>query len=306
MRLLDIKRNIKIAQEKFKYSNDTYGGVHRIKGIQNLKTALIEMQKSGFYIEETSVLMDNILSSRTDYLLFNAEQINPALRELEIIQKTIDTLFDWANNYIPDEEDESTINIKLPTLHKVDDLIKASTIINKALSQSISEIGGEIKIKHLDYGSSWIIISAGTAIGASLVVAIANVAFSITQKYYGVKMMQQQYERYKLGTDALKSMKEINEKIIATDIRVLAENVEKDFYPESDNERIERLRVSISEMAKLIELGGEVHPSLIAASNNEIKSPDYKSLLGVLKSVGELPRGEAPNSESEQEVPDGN
>lgn len=306
MRLLDIKRNINIACEKFKYSNDTYNGSHRIKDIQNLKTALIALRESNFYTENTSKLIDNILSSGTDYLLFSADQINLALRELEIIQKTIETLFYWVNKYIPCEEDESTVNIKLPTLCKVDDLIKASTIINKALSQSISEIGGEIKIKHLDYGSSWVIISAGTAIGASLVVAIANVAFSITQKYYGVKMMQQQYERYKLGTDALKSMKEINEKIIATDIRVLAENVEKDFYPESDNERIERLRVSISEMAKLIELGGEVHPSLIAASNNEIKSPDYKSLLGVLKSVGELPRGEAPNSESEQEVPDGN
>lgn len=306
MRLLDIKRNICIAYEEFEYTQDTYNSLYRINNIQGIKLALQEMQKSGFYKREQSALIENILSSHSDYMLFNADQINYAINELKRIKGTIETFYYWVKEYLSDDEDDTTINIKLPTLCKIDDLTKASTIINKALSQSVSEIGGEVKIKHLDYGSSWIIITLGTALAANLAVTLANAAFTIAQKYFGIKMMQQQYERYNMGTEILRTVKEANEKIIAVEIRTLAENVEKEFYPESDNERIERIRVSISEMAKLIELGGEVHPSLIAASNNEIKSPDYKSLTGILKSIGELPRSGSPNSENSQEIPDSN
>ena len=101
----------------------------------------------------------------------------------------------------------------------------------------------------------------------------------------------------------LKYIQETNEKIIAYDTRILAEHMEKDFYPDSDNERIERLRVSITEMTKLIELGGEVHPSLITTSEGKTNIPDYNSLIGIMKSAGELPRNEESKSEGKEESP---
>lgn len=178
-------------------------------------------------------------------------------------------------------------------------MVKASNIINKALSRSIAEIGGEVRVKHLDYGSSWIIISTGTALAAKLAMLLANAAFTIAQKYYGIKMLRQQYERCRMGTEIMRTIKDVNEKIIAADVRTLAEQIEKKTYTDTNNERIERLRVSITEMCKLIELGGEIHPALIGNSDNSIVAPDYKSLLNVIKSTGELPRSEDIKSEEE-------
>lgn len=239
----------------------------------------------------------------TDRITTDGSQINIFKDEISKLQSTITVLHNWLNRYVLDENDDVTINIKFPNLNKMEDLVNASSIINKALSRSVSEIGGEVKIKHLEYGSSWIIISLGVAAAVKLALMLADAAFKIAQKYYGIRMMQQQYERYSMGTDMLRTIKEANEKIIADDTRVFAENIEKELYEKKNNERIERLRVSIAEMTKLIELGGEVHPSLITYQNHNIQTPDYKSLHGVIKSIGELPRNEESKSEEEEETP---
>lgn len=305
MRLIDIKIHIERAYSFFdpKYSNS--GNTHYIDNVQSLKIAIQHLYDAGIIERNSSSIniYTIIDSSMTDRIIVDSSQINGYSVELSKLKYVINVLHSWIQRYVPDEEDEETINIKLPQLYKIDDLIKASSLINKALSQSISEIGGEIKIKHLEYGSSWVIISAGTALAAKLILALANAAFKITQKYYGVKIMQQQYERYSAATEVLKYIQETNEKIIAYDTRILAEHMEKDFYPDSDNERIERLRVSITEMTKLIELGGEVHPSLITTSEGKTDIPDYNSLIGIMKSAGELPRNEESKSEGKEESP---
>lgn len=307
MRLIDIKRHINMAYSYFepKYNNNNSNGNYYIDNIQSLKISIRNLYDAGILerSDNISSIFTMIESCVTDRIIADASQVGIYRKELEKIKGVITILHNWINRYVPDEEDEETINIKLPKLCKMDDLTKASSIINKALSQSVSEIGGELKIKHLEYGSSWIVISAGTALAAKLTMTLANAAFKIVQKYYGIRLMQQQYERYSMGTDILMAVKEANEKIIAYDTRAIAEHMEKDFYPDSDNERIERLRVSITEMTKLIELGGEVHPSLLTVQDNKAQIPDYNSLLGIIKSVGELPRNEEQKSEEGEEIP---
>lgn len=304
MRLIDIKRYIEFAYIRFDTKIQTVGNNYYITNVQTLRNAIQYLYKAGFLErnndeENIYSIIDSCLAER---LLVDSSKIDKIKIELISLQSALELMYNWINRYVPDNEDEETINIKLPDIIEIEDLIKASTLINKSLSHSVSEIGGELKVKHLDYGSSWLIISAGTVLGAKLVMAIAKAAFDIAKKYYGVKMMQQQYERYSMGTEMLRTIKEANEKIIASDCRTLAEHLEQEFYSESDNERIERLRVSISEMSKLIELGGEVHPSLITVSHDDIKVPDYNSLISVIKSAGELPRNDTEKSEGEQEI----
>lgn len=303
MRLIEIKQLVNIAYENFKPKYDNSNGNYFVDNVIALKVAIQSLYDAGIIERDSCIIADiftTIDSSMTDRIILNGNQINNFKSEIAKLQSTITVLHNWINRYVPDEEDEETINIKLPQLYKMDDLTKASTIINRALSQSVSEIGGELKIKHLEYGSSWIIISVGAIAAAKLVIVLANAAFKVAQKYYGIKMIQQQYDRYSMGTDMLKTIKEANEKIIADEIRGLAENIEKEFYEKKDNERVERLRVSITEMTKLIELGGEIHPSLIIAQDNKSQIPDYKSLLGIIKSAGELPPNEELKSEREE------
>lgn len=309
MRLIDIKRLVNTAYDNFvpKFSNNTSGSIYYIENALALKEAIRCLYTAGI-IERSPDLTTDIFtiidSSMTDRIIADSGQIAIYQREISKLQGVIQILNDWLNRYAPDEEDESTINIKLPQLYKMEDLIKASSIINKALSQSVAEIGGEVKIKHLEYGSSWIIISVGVIAAVKLIMRITDAAFKITQKYYGARMMQLQYELLGLTTDMIKTIKEANEKIIVTESRKYAEEIENDFHKESDNERVERLRVSIAEMAKLIELGGEIHPSLIEASNTQTQAPDYKSLLGIIRSTGALPRNEENESRGGDESPD--
>lgn len=304
MRLIDIKKYINNIYDNFvpEVSNTSNG--YYIEDVQVLRAAITNLYKVGFleYTNDEDDIYHIIYYSLAERLFVAPTKIEDIRFKLSNLEMAIKMMHNWINRYVPDNEDEETINIKLPDIIEIEDLIKASTLINKSLSQSVAEIGGELKVKHLDYGSSWLIISAGTLLGAKLVMAIAKAAFDIAKKYYGVKMMQQQYERYSMGTEMLRTIKEANEKIIASDCRTLAEHLEQEFYSESDNERIERLRVSISEMSKLIELGGEVHPSLITVSHDDIKVPDYNSLISVIKSAGELPRNDTEKSEGEQEI----
>lgn len=300
MRLTEIKKHINIAIENFNPIFNNESSRPYIDNALMTKVVIRNLHDAGI-IEINPNETDNILtiisSCMTDRIIIDHNKFNEYRYTLKILNESLIMLSDWINRYVPDEKDETVINIKLPQLNGMDDLIKASTIINKSLGQSVSEVGGEVKVKHLEYGSSWIIISVGIAAAANLVMRIANAAFEISKKYYSFRITQKQYERYSISTDIIKNIKEVNEKIIYEETNKLAEDIEKDFYDEKDNERISRIRVSIAEMMKLIELGGEVHPALIESSNKQIQTPDYKSLLGVIKSIAEFPRNENDKTE---------
>lgn len=296
MRLQDIKMHINNAYNSFDDKYSTQNGNYYLENVQALRTAIKELYEAEIIVRNDLELniFTVIDSCMTDRLTLDSSQISVFKEELAKIKYTIKMFHDWVNRYLPDNDDDTTVNIKLPPLNQIEDLGNVTNIINKALSQSVSEIGGEAKIKRLEYGSSWLVITVGTYMAEKLVMTLADAAFKIAQKYYGIKMMQQQYERISMGTDMLKTIKEANETIISKDIRKFAEDIEKEYYPENDrdNERIERLRVSINEMSKLIESGGEIHPSLICSSDNNENQPDYKLLLNVIKSAGELPTNE--------------
>ena len=142
----------------------------------------------------------------------------------------------------------------------------------------------------MEYGSSWIAVGVGTLLASKLVMSIADAAFNLVKKYYNFKIVQQAYERYSMGTDMMRQIKEANEAILKQDMSLLAEKIDQEYYTEQDHERVQRIRVSIQEMYKLIELGGEIHPSLLLQDAKDDKI-DYKELL-MLKKQELLPRNE--------------
>lgn len=174
-------------------------------------------------------------------------------------------------------------------------------MIDKALTQSVSEFGGEIKFKQLDYGSSWITISAVTSAAAAFIIGLSKAAFYVAKKYYAIKLMSKEYERYSMATDIMKTLKDLNENIIKEEISKKAEEIEKEYYPndKSDPERVGRLRNAINELSKLIELGGEIHPSAILKDTSEDKI-DYK-LLSSMFPQGLLTDGKSKESNENEE-----
>ena len=169
------------------------------------------------------------------------------------------------------------------------------------MTQSVSEFGGEIKFKQLDYGSSWVTISVATSAAAAFVMGLARAAFYVAKKYYDIKFIQKDYERQGMSNEMLKTLKEYNEQIIKEETKKKAKEIEKEYYKDqpSDPERVGRLRNSINELSKLIELGGEIHSSALLEQSAENKI-DYKLLSSILPQ-GLLTDGKSEDSQDDDE-----
>ncbi len=301
MRLLDIKKSLNIATELFhpKYSNS--GSTFYIDNIIDVKMAVRELYAIGLLTyKETSIdVFTIILSSMTDRLILDQNQHLAYKREFDKMEYTLKLMNDWINAYVPENETEDTINIKLPKLNNIEDLAKVCTIVNRSLSQLVAEIGGTIKFKQVDYGSTWISIAVGIPAAVSIILALANRALSVAKKYYELKTAASAYERFNMGTETMRKIKETNEKILEDELAKHAKEIEQGFYSDEDKERQGRIRVSLTEMRKLIELGGEVHPSLIYKEQKG-EDIDYKQLSIFKEIAGLLPK-EQEKTDSQNE-----
>ncbi len=308
MRLIDIKGAINFAYEHYnpQYNDNTC----IIDNILNCKLALEKLYEVDLleWRNDTINAFTKILEYSTDRMVSDSSRYDILKDTLEKMRFTIKFFYDWINRYYPYEEDETTIDIKLPELTRISDLKRATSLIEKSLTPVVSEIGGEVKIKHLEYGSSWIVIGLGIPIAVKLVTGIANAAINISKEFISLKNAYQQYERNKMRTDILRTLKETNELLLKNQTRLLAEEVELNNYPESNNERTERIRVSIHEMSKLMDLGGEIYPGLIeSVPESKDLSSDYKMLKKLIDNiaVAELPRNEEksePEDDQEENV----
>ena len=301
MRLIDIKRSINIAYENFHPKYGSNNGNYYIDNIQAMKVAIQELYNIGIigYNEKSLDMYSIVISYVTDRMVLDGNKINGYKNEFSKMEYTLKLMCQWINSYVPTEETEETINIRLPQIHNLEDIIESCKLINKSLSQSVAEIGGTLEFKQLDYGSSWIIISVGATVAAGMVMSIAKAAYYVAKKFYAIKLMAKQYERYAMGNEVMKTIKETNERMLNEEIDAQARQLESQYYPESNNERLGRLRVSVKEMYKLIELGGEVHPSLILKDNDKDTDIDYKQLLNFNKEMGLLPKEETSDNDKQ-------
>lgn len=279
MRLIDIKKSINFASDNFNLTYKLLGGGNNIQfsNIEQLRTSIQSLLDVDLLPNEDPY--DFIVNIYSDTVIVDPNKHPEIIKKLEHLRYYISMLNRWINKYITTEDGEDIINIKLPTINDLDMLTKSCSMIDKALTQSVSEFGGEVKFKHLDYGSSWIVISVTIGKAALFVMALAKVAYFIAKKYYQIKLIQREYERYSMGNEIIKTIKETNEKIIEEEFYKKANEIDKEFYKdkEANPERVRRLKVAISELTKLMEIGGEIHGSSLLADSKDSKI-DYKIL----------------------------
>ena len=289
MRLIEIKQKINKAFELYNLKIiQLNGGNIKIEKAQDIRQAISLLNEIKMLpFEDPYTFIQTIHS---DNVIVDPSKHPGIVEKLKHLDFTLKILKDWYQDYIPNDEDPYEVDIKLPQTNKMDELTKSCIMINKSLSQVVSEIGGILTFKRMEYGSSWIAVGVGTLLASKLVMSIADAAFNLVKKYCNFKIVQQAYERYSMGTDMMRQIKEANEAILKQDMSLLAEKIDQEYYTEQDHERVQRIRVSIQEMYKLIELGGEIHPSLLLQDAKDDKI-DYKELL-MLKKQELLPRNE--------------
>lgn len=285
MRLLDIKRHINIAYENFDPQLSSSGGNYYFNNVQSVKKAIQALCEAGFLPENIKMSVSDILDCQTDRLILDNGRYSAYTRDLNRLKVTINILNEWINQYIPTEETETIVNIKLPPINTLADFASSANWIKKALSQLIPEVGGNINVKQLDHGSYWLIIDVGTLEAVALVGALAGAAYQIAIKTFNILKTIEELKSIRLDNQ-LKELQIDEKKYIKTKAQEEAKRINqeqfgktKDEDPANFNEREGRICVSIEELVKIIRAGGEIHQSLEAPKTVSELYPKYNTSL---------------------------
>ena len=287
MRLIDIKRYINIAYENFnpKFSNN--GSYYYLENVQQVKKAIQALRDAGIleFSETKFDMTDQILSFMMERCVLDGNQYKVYKDEFSKIQAAITVMYQWINRYVPTEETETIINIKLPQINTLSDFAASANCIKKALSQVVSEAGGNIKVKQLDHGSYWLIIDVGTIEAVVFVGLLVSAAYRIAMKVINTLKAIEELKSLRLDNQ-LKEYQLDERKFIQSKAQEEAKKINHEQFGKTKgedlanfNEREGRICVSIEELVKIIRAGGEIHQSLEAPKTVSELYPKYNTSL---------------------------
>lgn len=287
MRLIDIKRSINIANKNFEFSRSTSSGNYYIYGIQGLKIAFRELIKCNF-LNTDNEFVQEILSSSSDSLNSDSTQYNSRLEFLKYVQFLLTNLHVWINDYVPSDQEDDVVNIKMPNSRTFDELTKVSRELHFAFSPVVNDYeGGKIEIVQFDHGSFWCIVKVGTA--ALLVAGLVWSGAVVAKKIMECRNSYEVYKNVKLRNELLQELKEVAESEVKLVVAQEAAMIQNEHFNKEDNEQLERIKNSIYNISELILKGTEIQPSLTAPEEVENLFPDFNKLPLIESKVKRLP-----------------
>lgn len=285
MRLLDIKRYINIAYKNFDPKFSTNGNYYYLDNVLQTKKAIQALHDSGVMDYSVSTVCTQIMTSLMDRFILEGTQYTAYKHELGQVKYTISIIYMWLDKYVPTEETETIINIKLPQINTLSDFAASANCIKKALSQVVSEVGGNINVKQLDHGSYWLIIDVGTIEAVALIGTLVGIAYQIAMKTINMLKAVEELKALKFDNQ-LKELQIDEKKFIKAKALEEAEKINQEQFgktknedPANFNERKGRISVSIEELVKIIRAGGEIHQSLVAPKTVSELYPKYNTSL---------------------------
>jgi hypothetical protein len=304
MRLMEIKDSVNIAYSNYAPRWDNSNGNFYLRDILRTKVAIIELNKIHFLKDSDNEILPLIKSSETDFIILTSTQYSSAVTYLGHLKIAIAGFHYWINQYIPNDDTETTVSIKMPPMGTLEDLKNYSDLLQKALGQVIPEIGGELKFRQLEYGSCWVIIDLSTVEAVAFFVSLVISAMKIAKMYSEFKLNIAKSKHIKLSDSDKSTFENVYKEIIKKNAYEEAMEVEKKYYSngKSDTERIMRISVSINNVSDFISKGGELHLSSLASEKNKKLLSAYEQSNISQKKVEKLPHKE--NSSEETEVND--
>ncbi len=277
MRLIDIKQSINIAKDNFFYNTTNTSNLYYITGIQGLKVSFNELMKIGLVDDETGFI-NEILTTASDNLSSDSKVFSDRVGILSHYYFMINKLYKWINEYVPTEETETTLNIKLPKVKEFKDLEKSCVQLKRALGQVVSEYGGELQIKQLDYGSEWIILDVKIVAAIPFIFYIIKRSIKAANDFYSMKLVREECRKHNIDNNFQEKQNEILIEIEKQKLSMISQDVDDKFFSDKakDNERLKRIEESIKNLIAFLERGGEVYPSLIASEEIQKEVPNYK------------------------------
>lgn len=277
MRLIDIKQCINIAFDNLDFKvADIGGGNCRISGVQNFRIVLLQLLKAGFIRKVDFKFYDDIVNTiNSDSLVCSSfGYISDYIVKIGYLVRL---LHNWINEYIPEEQDEETVNIKLPLIKNFDILNKVANELRLAFSTIISEYeGGKIEIVQFDHGSYWCVVKVGTAL--LLFTGLAWAGAVVAKKTIECRSAYEVYRNASARNEMLEELKRLNKAQIDIVVTQEAKLIQQEHFNKEDHEQLERIKNSILNISELILKGTEIQPAIAAPEDVKNLFPDFSCL----------------------------
>ena len=293
MNFLEYHEIIQIALPNLKL-NTTY-----LTGNQNFNyevNDLISLRKALHVIEDTPYIQKEINQLKNTWLfnsLANIQKIT-AVQKIEVdeplnlIKIKLETFKEIAESSKLYNHND-IILIKIPEIQSFDNFAKYASDFKKAIELPILDesIKGEVTILSADEGSIVLYVSLGAIAAVTLVARICWAATVIKKKNAEANIFEQHAKTLELKNDALASIIEAQNIQLKNILDAEANAIANKTYNHNDQETIERLKLSISTVADLIDRGVKILP---VSKDEEIQKsfPDYSKMNLIESSIKQI------------------
>ena len=262
----------------------------KITNLNSLRLVINNFHELGILEEYVSVLKSSPIftTGNNEMNILNSEG-QPIIRNLTTLKALSEHLLNTLTRTLP-EENQNSINIKLPEVKDFDELSTVSREIHIALSQVLfnDDIKGETKIVSVENGSIWFNVFVGPT-ALSVVASLAWAAAVIYKKIQEGKLLAQQVRSLSVKNESLEDILKAQKAETELMINAEAAHINNEYFKNDMPENLERIKNSIKIFSELIDKGAEIHPALIAPENVSNLFPDTKNLLGLeskIKRIG--------------------
>jgi hypothetical protein len=252
---------------------------YELGGLNKLRHTIVEFEEVPFLKNAIDELRKGALFSTTgDRILTDGvshTQIDSFVKKLRTGLEFFIQQFE--SNYNIDSE--TTLAIKMPPMKTFSDLSKVANAFKKAIEIPLldSKIESELEIKTAEPGSIWLMVGVGTTIAVNLIGGIAWAAAVIKRKNAEGKIFIQHARTLELKNDQIELYVKAQRTQLDNILNAEAEAIATKHYSAQDPETIERLKLSISTVADLIDKGAKILPT---SKSDEVKQlfPEYGKL----------------------------
>ncbi|UXX79004.1 hypothetical protein N7E81_16745 [Reichenbachiella carrageenanivorans] len=261
---------------KFDYGKDKGS----VSGIKVTKEAIRILHQNELFTEQVDPLWsDFFVSKTTDQTEIDGNQRRLVETNYNYLKIAIEALHKTLSEVFLDEF-ENSVRIKLPPTNDFSELSKISNELNKSISIPISHknIDGNTSIKSVENGSIWFVVVVASPLAVGLVGGIAWASAVIHKKKQEGKIFEEHVKSLELANEQKEVFLDAQKKQLELLIETESKALNDEYYKESNNEDLERLKHSIVTISSLINKGLEIHPSLNTPEDVSNLFPDFKKL----------------------------
>lgn len=262
----------------------------RLKNIKAFKLFIEIVGKTSIYDDEIDILKQSMLyQTSQDSLVVTNDVGVDIYRRSKYLVDSSSALSLVFSKLLPPSSPESII-VKLPEPSDFEALVKTMSVLQTSISQVIvhKEIDGSIKINSWEFGSFWLDLFLGTSAAVSVVSSIAWSAAVISKKFNEDKILEATVRAMEIKNESLEDILESQKALTRQLIDNETKSVIDEHFTESDPEHSKRVEFSIKTLAKLIQEGAQVHPSLLAPEEVSNLFPNYKKLDSITSKIKQL------------------